>query len=149
MNKLVKKKQRIKVFQICTRPVLFTRANISFKKNVDRLIIYIQHCTSLIEIHKENSYVNRSMRASPLGARGYFIINDNAHLNSKQNVLLTMISGRRPEQSIYSSIKGVSFYSIRKDARTSIFNIRRSANSSDKIAESFDTPISCTWKIDE
>lgn len=48
---------------------LSTRANISFKKNVDHLIIYIQHCTSLIEIHKENLNVSRIINGRPLLAR--------------------------------------------------------------------------------
>lgn len=54
-----------------------------------------------------------------------------------------MISGRnRSEQSIRSSAKGVSFYSIRKVAHISIFSVTRSADSSVKITELFDSPIS-------
>lgn len=58
-------------------------------------------------------------------------------------MLLTIISGRnRLEQSIRSSAKGVSFYSIRKVAHTFISSVTHSADSSDKITELFDSSIS-------
>lgn len=71
-----------------------------------------------------------------LGAWKYLM-----QLKSKKKSL-TKISGRnRSEQSISSSAKGVSFYSIRKVAHISIFSVTRSADFSDKITELFDSPI--------
>lgn len=86
------------------------------------------------------------MLASPLKKEDISIYNIP---QSKQNVLLTVINGRRRlAQSIHSCTKG-RFLLLDKEIRASIFNIKRSTNSLDKIIESFDSSISCTCKIDE
>ena len=56
--------QQIKVFQICTRPVYPHEQTYRSRKMCrSSNNLYIQHCTSLIEIYKENSNIIRIINA--------------------------------------------------------------------------------------